>query len=164
MKGIFLILGSNLGDRIQVMAKTHRFIQQYIGPIKNSSAIYETDPWGIEDQPAFLNQVVEVETDLLPHLLLECLQQIESQVGRVRKEKWGQRLIDIDILYYHDQIIATDRLKIPHPEIPHRNFTLVPLCEIAAEQLHPVLRVSQNNLLEKSSDHLRVRKLLEKIN
>lgn len=157
MKGIYLLLGTNLGDRAINLANAINLAAEQGVVIKAVSAIYETAAWGIEEQPGFLNQVLEVETTLSAEELLKTILAIELEMGRVRIQKWGERLIDIDILYYHDQVIDSPELTVPHPEIQSRRFTLVPLVELAAEELHPVLQKTQAELLAVCPDGLEVR-------
>lgn len=154
----FLLLGSNLGDREEIIAKAIIEIGIQIGDISIKSSIYETLAWGIEDQPAFLNQVVTVASSKKPDELLSTVNKIEKELGRVRHEKWGERLIDIDILYFDNLVINTMDLKIPHPEIINRRFTLVPLAEIAPDFVHPVLEKTQSELLESCEDGLEVKR------
>lgn len=157
MNGIYLLLGTNLGNRernLQI-AKEHLTAHQLV--IKKESKVYETAAWGIEDQPNFLNQVIEVDTSKNPERILIIIQIIEESMGRIRNEKWAQRLIDIDILYYNDLVINEPRLKIPHPEIANRRFTLMPLVEIAADQVHPVSGTTQSALLNDCDDKLEVK-------
>mgnify|MGYP002713023127 CR=1 FL=1 len=156
---VFLLLGSNLGDRKSILRKASQIIYDKLGKEVLESAIYETSAWGKEDQPPFLNQVIEIETTLTPHALLKEIAKIEEDMGRVRYERWGQRLIDIDILYYNSSVVITSNLEIPHSEIPNRRFTLVPMDEIAPEFVHPILGKTQNQLLEECDDPLEVHKL-----
>ncbi len=155
---VYLLLGSNLGDRVGVLLKAQQEISARVGTVIKSSSIYETLAWGIENQPAFLNQVLLIETFLTPQELLITINKIEQDLGRIRHQKWGERLIDIDILYYENQIIDEEHLKIPHPEIINRRFTLVPLVEIAADFVHPALDKTQEELLEVCRDELEVKK------
>lgn len=157
MKGIYLLLGTNLGDRAKNLADARNLLKEEGIEFKAVSSIYETDAWGIEDQPGFLNQVLEVATDLNPKDLLKTILAVELEMGRVRIQKWGERLIDIDILYYQDRVIDTRELKVPHPEIPNRRFTLVPLVELAAEEVNPVSGKTQQELLAVCPDGLEVR-------
>ena len=159
MQGIYLLLGTNLGNRESNLARAKSLAAKAGIEILRESAIYETAAWGIEDQPGFLNQVVAVATTLEPELLLEKLLSIEQEMGRIRERKWGQRLIDLDILYYHNRMIETKDLQVPHPGIPNRRFTLVPLAEMAAEEWHPVLQKSHRQLLEECQDKLKVKRL-----
>jgi 2-amino-4-hydroxy-6-hydroxymethyldihydropteridine diphosphokinase len=156
MKGIYLLLGSNIGDRMAMIRKARRVIGDEIGGIVASSHIYRTEAWGIRDQPEFLNQVLEVDTVLEPVELLDGVLTIEQQLGRHRRVKWGERIIDIDILYYRDLVMDTRRLTIPHPHIASRKFTLVPLNEIAPTLIHPVLKQDQRALLAACQDDLQV--------
>lgn len=153
----YLLLGSNLGDRKLMLKNAAVVISQKIGVIESYSSIYETLAWGIEDQPAFLNQVIKVETSLHPQKLLTTINGIEKELGRVRHQKWGERLIDIDILYYNEDIIETENLVIPHPEIINRRFTLIPLAEIAPNYIHPIIKKNQSALLEICPDKLEVK-------
>lgn len=159
MEGIFLLLGSNLGDKKTVLEHARVRIAENIGPIIQCSSIYETAAWGKTDQPSFFNQVIEVATELPAHDILQRINAIEQALGRIRKEKWGARIIDIDILYYKNQIIESDHLTIPHPGIPERRFTLVPLAEIAPDYVHPVLKKTNLQLLQDCKDELKVREI-----
>jgi 2-amino-4-hydroxy-6-hydroxymethyldihydropteridine diphosphokinase len=156
MKGIFLLLGSNLGDREEVLHKAIETLKSNKIQVIEKSFIYETAAWGIRNQQAFLNQIVEIETSLTPPELLQLILNIELQLGRVRQRKWGERIIDIDILYYHNYVCEEKDLQIPHPGIPDRKFTLIPLVEMCPDQIHPVLKRSQKQLLESCKDELEV--------
>lgn len=156
MSGIYLLLGTNLGDRAANLAAARQGIGQLGIEIVQESGVYETAAWGKEDQAAFYNQVVHAHSTLAPAGLLSHLLELELQLGRKRLEKWGTRLIDIDILYYHDQVVQEEQLSIPHPGIPMRRFTLVPLVELAAQALHPVLQQTQEALLASCPDPLPV--------
>lgn len=159
MKGKYLILGSNLGDPLSSLQTALEKIKTEVGEVVRSSSVYVSEPWGIKDQPAFNNQVVEIETEFNAYSTLKKLLAIETSMGRIRGEKWGERIIDIDILYFDDQVINTDNLIIPHPGIPGRRFVLVPLCELIPDQIHPVLNVSNADLLQITSDTLCVQKI-----
>ena len=159
MKGIYLLLGSNLGDNRTMLQKAARLIDLKIGKIINSSSIYRTKAWGISNQPDFLNQVMEVESLLSAPEILTLVNKIEKQLGRVRHIKWHARLIDIDILYYGSQIINTETLVVPHPENENRNFVLVPMVELAPDLLHPVNHLTQQQLLDQCRDELDVEKI-----
>lgn len=156
---VFLLLGSNLGDRPQVLAAAREMIAGQAGSIVNQSAIYETEPWGITDQPAFLNQVLEITTSLLPEDLLRIILNIEHDLGRIRYERWGARVIDIDILYFGQTIMDSARLTLPHPRIQDRRFVLAPLAEIAPGFIHPVLQKTTSKLLEQCPDTSAVSKI-----
>jgi 2-amino-4-hydroxy-6-hydroxymethyldihydropteridine diphosphokinase len=157
--GVFLLLGSNEGDKNDFLRKAKERITAELGAIISSSSIYATAAWGKTDQSDFLNQVVEIQTSIEPQLLLEKILLIEKEIGRIRKEKWGPRPIDIDILFYSDRILATPALTIPHAGIPHRRFVLVPLLEIAPTLTHPVLNKSIEKLLKECDDILLVTKV-----
>lgn len=156
MKGIYLLLGSNLGNSKEILDHAVSEIEHDIGDIINASSIYKTKAWGIEDQPDFLNQVVEIESSFSPEVLLEKVNEIEEKLGRVRLIKWQARIIDIDILYYGNVIIKSKDLVIPHPENENRNFVLAPMAEIAPDFIHPVLKLPQKKLLKNSKDDLAV--------
>lgn len=149
---VILLLGANLGDRVATLSQARDRVADQIGPVIQPSALYETAPWGITDQPAFLNQVLAVETVLEPEAVLEQTQAIEQKLGRVRHEKWGARVIDIDMLYYDQQVIHTETLTVPHPYLHQRRFTLVPLAEIAPTFRHPVLQKTTLQLLTECQD------------
>ena len=164
---VFLSLGSNLGDRAELLKRTRERIQDLVGRITKQSSIYETTPWEMEEAPQFLNQVLQVNTPLSPHELLEILHKIEEELGRIRdpgceirdtrSSSYDSRPIDIDILFYGNDVIETSDLKIPHPLIPERRFVLVPLTEIAGEFVHPELGKSMTSLLASCKDSGEVR-------
>jgi 2-amino-4-hydroxy-6-hydroxymethyldihydropteridine diphosphokinase len=158
MKIVFLGIGTNLGRRERNLEQAVAKIEEYIGPVLNSSSIYETGPWGFETKDEFLNMAVKVETALTPSAILERIQRIESLLGRVRgKKQYESRLIDIDILLIDDLVIDEENLKIPHPLLHQRRFVLVPMSEIASEMLHPVLKKSFAKLLEICEDRSEVK-------
>lgn len=150
---VYLLLGSNLGDRMLVMKSAVNLIQKEIGEIVTISSIYETAPWGIVNQPSFLNQVLAVQTIQAPEDVLRIILEIEHELGRVRYERWGARVIDIDILYFQDLVIDSARLTIPHPRLHERRFTLAPLAEIAPDFIHPVFKKSSVQLLKECKDN-----------
>ncbi|HEY4656511.1 MAG TPA: 2-amino-4-hydroxy-6-hydroxymethyldihydropteridine diphosphokinase [Cyclobacteriaceae bacterium] len=159
-KRIFLLLGSNIGEPAANLNFAHREIGVRIGRIEKASSVYQTAPWGITNQPDFLNQVVMTDTAKDPYRVLDCITGIERTMGRERTQKWGARIIDIDILLY-DQLIVHDAvLDIPHPGIPFRRFTLVPLAEIAPDVVHPELQKSIAALLSECEDPSDVKKIL----
>lgn len=137
-----LIIGGNLGDRIERLAHARQLLEEKAGVIVAKSTIYETQPWGYEDQPMFLNQVLAVESTQSPIELLETIKQVEKEAGRMATEKWHARTIDIDILLSGDEIIQQNQLAIPHPLLQDRNFVLIPLMEIASDRIHPILNKS----------------------
>jgi 2-amino-4-hydroxy-6-hydroxymethyldihydropteridine diphosphokinase len=159
MINVFLLLGSNLGDRYLYMNKAIAHIEHDIGPLLKASSIYETQSWGKMDAPDYLNQVVEVQTDLPAHIILEKVLNIENILGRQRKEKWGSRTIDIDILFYGQAIINEPDLQIPHRELHKRRFTLEPLVEIAPGYIHPTIKKSILQIKNELKDSLVVKKL-----
>lgn len=159
MKGKYLLLGTNLGDRKRNLSSACASIEKYLGKIIQKSSIYESDAWGFHDQPSFYNQVLKIKTILSPEELLKRISHIEKNMGRIRQEKWKERLIDIDILYYDNKIINDTQLVVPHPEIQNRKFTLVPLCEISPHEFHPVLKKTNLQLLEGLTDPLGVKKI-----
>jgi 2-amino-4-hydroxy-6-hydroxymethyldihydropteridine diphosphokinase len=149
---VFLLLGSNLGDSLKNLMIAMDKIEDLIGTVNKKSSIYKTAPWGVTDQPDFLNQVLSIETDLNPESLLDQIHLIEGQLGRIRSNEWQARLIDIDILFYDQETINTSNLTIPHPRISIRRFVLEPMNEIAAEITHPVLKKKIKQLLEECTD------------
>ena len=158
-KKVYLLLGSNLGDREQVIEDAIAQIGTEIGKVFIVSSFYETAAWGKEDQPPFVNVAVGLETSLGPLQVLNKALEIEKGLGRVRYEKWGSRLIDIDVILYGDQIVELENvLHIPHPQMQFRKFVLVPLAEIAGNIVHPVLQKSISNILENLRDDLSVLK------
>ena len=155
-KGKILLLGTNLGDRWGNLSSCKLRIEEKIGKITLSSSVYETAAWGKTDQPAFLNQVVIVDSKLSPQALLRTIHSIEKGLGRIRKLKWGERIIDIDILYYDDWRLNMPDLTIPHPEIKNRRFTLVPLVQIAPTFRDPNSGLTVSQLLAKCEDESEV--------
>ena len=156
MHKVFFSIGGNIGDRHANLAKAITEIGKSVGKILVVSAIYETKAWGIENQPDFLNQVVVVETTLSPLETLETVLAIELEMGRIRAQKWYTRIIDIDLLFFDDQIITSPILTLPHPFLAKRNFVLAPLVEIAPDFIHPVFQQSIKVLYRDSKDRLKV--------
>jgi 2-amino-4-hydroxy-6-hydroxymethyldihydropteridine diphosphokinase len=159
MNRVFLLLGSNLGNRQQYLQQAIELINTHIAPVKNTSSIYETQSWGKTDAPDYLNQVVMLETEIPASELLRKILDIELMLGRRREEKWGSRTIDIDILFYGNEIIEDENLQVPHPELHNRRFTLEPLAEIAPGLLHPVLKKTILDVKNELKDSLIVKKL-----
>lgn len=137
MARVFLSLGSNLGDRRAMLRSALLALEREGLRIVRRSSLYETAPVGVTGQPPFLNQAVEVETDLAPEDLLAVCQRIEGALGRVRRERWGPRTVDIDILLYDRRVVHTGSLQIPHPRLTTRRFALEPLLEIAPDAALP---------------------------
>jgi len=151
---IFLLLGTNEGNRPENLTNAIAAIREKIGRIRRMSSVYRTAAWGKRDQQDFYNQVLEVESPLDPLAVLEQVVMTEKALGRVRTEKWGPRIIDIDILFYGQLIIQNESLTIPHPGIPDRKFTLVPLCEISPGFIHPLFNKTIKELLSDCIDSL----------
>ena len=158
MNRAWLLTGSNMGERENYLAAARLEIALQCGIVLQVSSIYETAAWGKTDQPAFLNQAICLETTLNARQLMRRILKIEKQLGRVREEKYGPRLIDIDILLFGDEIHNYDLLKLPHPELPNRRFALLPLAEIAGDLKHPVLQQTIHELLALCPDPLEVKK------
>jgi len=157
----YLLLGTNLGSRNKNLFDAIDKIGDK-SLILNKSSIYSTAAWGLEDQEDFLNQVVCVKTFLNSFELLEDILEIEQKLGRERIQKWGSRLIDIDILYFNEEIVETPKLIIPHPYIQNRRFTLVPLVEMIPDYIHPKLKKTNVELLDECSDRLEVSEMKKK--
>jgi len=136
MATAYLLLGSNLGDRATILREAVHHLAT-AGTIAATSGLYETAAWGLEEQPAFLNQAVQMQTLLSAEDLLEACLHIEQLAGRERQIRWGARTLDVDILLYGHLVVDNPRLQVPHPRLPERRFTLVPLAEIAADVVHP---------------------------
>ncbi len=155
----YLLLGSNLGNSKEILENAMQAIEERVGKIILCSKYYETAPWGVENQPNYLNIALAVDTLLSAVELLKQTQQIEDLLGRVRKEKWGARLIDVDIIFYGDAVINLPDLVIPHPLMQERNFVLVPLQEIAPDFEHPTLKKTIQNLYNTCDDVAEVKVL-----
>lgn len=160
MINVYLLLGSNLGDRQMFLRQAATHIEAQIGQIVKQSAIYETQSWGKTDAPDYLNQVLYIQTQMPPHELLITVLNIELLLGRQREELWGARTMDIDILFYGDEVINQPNLIVPHPQLHNRRFTLEPLNEIAPQLFHPVLRKTINQLKNQLKDKLQVKKYI----
>lgn len=156
MNHYYLHLGSNLGDRKKNLYDAIRLIEYKIGFIVEKSSIYETEPWGLKDQPGFLNQAIISKSNLSPNKVLNVITDIESELGRIRNEKWGPRTIDIDIIYCDDLILNSDELTVPHPHMYDRNFVLIPFMEIAGDFIDPVKQVSVEELYDNCRDESEV--------
>jgi len=153
MAQVFLGLGSNIGNRLWYLKRAIEAICK-IEQAKavGISSVYETEPVGYKEQNKFLNLVIELDTQIEPIELLVILQQIEYALGRCKRERWGPREIDIDILLYGEMIVRTSSLTIPHPELEHRRFVLIPLSEIAPGAIHPVHKKTIAELLQQCPD------------
>lgn len=154
-------LGSNLGDRFSRLREAHDKLEENGMSILRASSNYETEPWGILNQPLFINQIIEVATVLSPRQLLDIIHKIESLMGRIRNYKYEARAIDIDILFYENYQLKSNALTLPHPEISKRKFVLVPLSEIYPNLIHPVYRKTILQLLEECKDSCSVIKIEE---
>ncbi len=152
MNIVYLQLGSNIGNRVEQLESAIYEIKAQIGDISKLSKIYESSPWRVDGQPNYLNQILEVKTEINPDMLLSMLLNIENLLGRKRVEKWGERLIDIDIIFYNNDIIETADLCIPHKHMHERKFVLVPLCEIAGDYFHPRYNKRVTDLLAECTD------------
>lgn len=148
MSTVYIGIGSNLGDRHKNCLRAVELLKQSGLSVTKQSSVHETEPWGITDQPAFLNMAVEIETVLLPIELLALLKKIEKDMGRQEAVRWGPRIIDLDILLYDDITLNTDALIIPHPLMHEREFVLRPLSELAEDLIHPVLGKKIGELLK----------------
>ncbi|MBT3390560.1 MAG: 2-amino-4-hydroxy-6-hydroxymethyldihydropteridine diphosphokinase [Chloroflexi bacterium] len=147
-KSIYLALGTNLGDRALNLQAARDALPPTVKLVA-ASPVYETPPWGVSDQPAFLNQVVHVETELSPLELLHYLKELENRLGREPSIRYGPRQIDLDILFYGHEVISYENLTIPHARLHERAFVLVPLADLAPEFRHPRLGASVIEMLAK---------------
>ncbi|MCZ4223224.1 2-amino-4-hydroxy-6-hydroxymethyldihydropteridine diphosphokinase [Pedobacter rhodius] len=156
----YLLLGGNLGDREKNLELAIQLLNEEAGTVVSVSSVYETAAWGKKDQPDFLNQAIALTTDLNAMQLLDKALEIEQKLGRIRKEKWGERLIDIDLILYGEDVIHIEgKLQVPHPHMQNRKFVMQPMAEIAAHVKHPVFGKSMSELAENIADDLDVKKL-----
>ena len=162
MKNVFLLLGSNLGDREKNLSRAIELIAEKTGEIAAFSGIYETAAWGKTDQPNFYNQAVEIETELSSEKLLAELKKTEAEIGRKNAEKWAARIIDIDIIFYGSEIYQSETLTIPHAFMQDRKFVLEPLSEIAPDFVHPILGQTVKELSKSCADNLDVVRISDK--
>ena len=159
MNKAYLLTGGNMGNRILFLLQAKELVSEYCGEITAASSYYETAAWGNTDQAAFINQALELQTELNARQLIRKILKIEKMMGRIRKEKYGPRNIDIDILLFNDEIQEIPFLKLPHPEMQHRRFALLPLAEIAPAVIHPVSKKTIQQLLNDCPDTLEVKKM-----
>jgi 2-amino-4-hydroxy-6-hydroxymethyldihydropteridine diphosphokinase len=156
MHQVVLGLGGNRGDRLALLDKASKLLAQKMD-LQKASSIYHTAAWGGNSHGAYLNQVLVLNTSMKAEECLDFIQQIEDQLGRKRKVKWGDRTMDIDILYFDNEIINTERLKVPHPHLASRNFVLVPLAEVLPHYIHPQIKKSSVELMQLCEDNLQVK-------
>ncbi|WP_353850259.1 2-amino-4-hydroxy-6-hydroxymethyldihydropteridine diphosphokinase, partial [Hydrotalea sp.] len=154
----YILLGSNLGNRTAYLQAAINEIEKQCGPIIITSSIYETEAWGVEQQPPYLNQVIAITTTLLPEQLMQTLLEIELKLGRKRTKRFAERTIDLDILLINNLIFQTPLLTVPHPAMQQRKFVLLPLQEIAPQIIHPITQLSITQMLQACTDKLRVEK------
>lgn len=154
----YIGIGSNLGNRRYNCLKAIEMLKKSGLAVHKVSSLYETEPWGLKEQPRFINMAVEIGTDLPPAKLLDLIKTIEKRMGRKKTERWGPRRIDLDILLYDDLSVQDDNLNIPHPLMHERTFVLEPLSEIAPEKVHPLLLKTVSALLREKVSAKRSRK------
>jgi len=159
MNSAILSLGTNIGNKLLNLSEALRLLRELPSGVLKISSVYETAPWGNPDQPSFYNQVLEIETLLDAEKLMKNILQIEEKMGRKRSKKWEPRIIDIDILFFNDEIIDRENLHIPHRHLHERRFILEPLHEILPEYFHPVLGNNIAQLLKSLADTSEVKKL-----
>ena len=145
---VLLALGSNVGNRLAMLEKALRALDKAGLSITDKSRVWETEPWGVTDQPRFLNMCAKAKTELEPEELLAAVKGVEQELGREKRVHWGPREIDVDILLIGSEIVELPSLRVPHPLMQERAFVLVPLCEIAPEACHPLFHKTVRELLD----------------
>lgn len=159
MNKAYLLIGGNMGKREGFLADARVALQNRCGRLTGQSSLYQTAAWGLEAQAPFLNQALVIETLFSASRLLQTALTIEEALGRLRQQRYGPRVIDIDLLLFNEEIIQTSELTVPHPQLPYRRFALAPLAEIAPAAYHPVLKKTVQQLLDECPDHLPVHKI-----
>ncbi|MFN0082330.1 MAG: 2-amino-4-hydroxy-6-hydroxymethyldihydropteridine diphosphokinase [Ferruginibacter sp.] len=159
MNTVYLLLGSNLGNSAQVLADATKEIELQLGSVQKSSSLYRTAAWGYEDQPDFINQIIVITSVFNAATVLTKTQDIEKKLGRIRTFKNAARVIDIDILFFNSEIINTQTLTVPHPQVQNRRFVLIPLAEVAPLYQHPLLKKTPKELLLICPDNLNVQNI-----
>lgn len=152
MNKVYLLIGGNMGDRLANIHTALTQVETHTGTIIKKSSIYETEAWGLKEQPSFYNLAIYIETPLSAHALLLKLIEIEASMGRQRDIPLGPRTMDLDIIYFNEEVIQSEVITIPHPRMHQRNFVLTPLVEIAPNYKHPLLGLSNSQLLEACED------------
>jgi 2-amino-4-hydroxy-6-hydroxymethyldihydropteridine diphosphokinase len=152
-----ILLGSNLGDCLNNLKQAIELMRKCAAGVSATSDIFETEPWGMQDQPLYYNQVILLETTDNARTLMHLLLEIEQEMGRHRIAKWAPRLIDLDILYFNNEIINEEGLVVPHPRLHERRFTMAPLSQILPDFVHPVMKKSNLDILHSLTDELQVR-------
>ena len=158
----YILFGSNQGDKEALLEQACTLINNKCGILVERSSAYTTEPWGFEAEEWFLNELLVVETELEPDELMDRLLEIEKELGRVRfpeHKGYTSRTVDLDILYYGDKVINTEKVTVPHPRLHLRKFALLPLCELIPDYLHPIFNVSQEELLQQCPDTSTVQQL-----
>ncbi len=155
----YILLGSNKGRRNSFLTKAKKQIELLCGRIEKESSVYQTAAWGTVKQQDFLNQIIIINTTLLPDELMNMLLNIEAELGRIRTIKYGPRTIDLDILFFDELVYESKTVTLPHPAIQDRRFVLVPMVELSPLKKHPVLHKTMKALLKVCADELEVKKV-----